>query len=362
MPLRPRPEIDKLIPSVHGGPNEAELRQSGLTAGEVIDFSVCSNPFMPPPELSEVCSNVGIDRLPDSEATMFRERLSEKLGVHPDNILAGNGSLEPLRLVALSFISPGDPVLILEPTFGEYRVACHISGAEVICQWANGEDNFTHHIEETVDLIKRSRPRCIFICNPNNPSGRYLSKHEITDILDASKDTLLVIDEAYISFVENNWSSLDLIERDNVVILRSMSKDYALAGLRLGYIVARREIVDILKKVKPPWNVNAVAQQAGIIALDDSVHLERAKREIIKAKQFLTDELRRLGFAIVPSETHFFLMRVDDTGGFRTALLKQGLLVRDCTSFGLPEYVRIATRTIPECQILINAIKEMIKQ
>ncbi len=359
MPLRPRPEIEKLAPAAHGGPDEAEFRKAGLNGREIIDFSVCSNPYMPPPEMSEVYQKVAIDRLPDSEATEFRERLGEKLGVSPDNILAGNGAMEPIRLIALAYFGRGDSVLILEPTFAEYRVACQISGAEITGQWGKEEDNYNHRTEETVGLIKKTRPRGVFICNPNNPSGAYLSRRQIRDILDACPETLVVIDEAYISFVADSWSSLDLIERDNLIIVRSMTKDFALAGLRLGYAVAHKEIIDILGRVRPPWSVNALAQQAGIAALEDYDRLETAGREILKAKQFLVDAFSGLGFTIIPSETHFFLMKVTRPGDFRTALLKKGLLVRDCASFGLPEYIRIAARTLPECRQLVNIVKEM---
>ncbi|MFC2022532.1 pyridoxal phosphate-dependent aminotransferase [Chloroflexota bacterium] len=171
-----------------------------------------------------------------------------------------------------------------------------------------------------------------------------------------------MLDEAYITFVDENWSSLDLISRGNVVIVRSMTKDYALAGLRLGYAVADEEIINDLRRVCPPWNVNTVAQKAGVIALNDTDHLELCKREIRKAKQFLVGELYRLGFKLVPSSTNFFLVKVTNAKDFRTALLRQGMLVRDCTSFGLPEYVRIAARTTPECQRLITAIQVLKRE
>ena len=362
MSLRPRPEIESLVPSLHGGLNQAELKAIGLTPDKVLDFSVCSNPFSPPPEVKEAFDTIAVNRHPDSEATEFRECLSGKLGVSPDNILAGSGAIELIRLIALTYFGPGDSVLILEPTFGEYRVSCQIVGAEVVGQWGREEESFTHRIDETVDLMKRSQPRGVFICNPNNPTGRYLSRQEIETVLDASSDMLLILDEAYISFVDESWSSLDLVNRGNVVIVRSMTKDYALGGLRLGYAIAHKEIISALNLVRPPWNVNAVAQRAGIIVLNHADYLEMSKIEIGKAKQFLISKLSQLGFSPIPSETNFFLVKVTNAEDFRTALLKQDLLVRDCTSFELPEYVRIATRTIPECQSLIDAIEAMKKK
>jgi len=331
----------------------------GLAPEEVLDFSVNSNPFMPPPGVKKILNTVVISHYPDPETTELRQRLSEKLGVVPDNILVGNGSVELIRLIALTYFSQGDPILILEPTFGEYEVACRIVGAEVIKQWARAEKNFVPSIEETINLIRQHRPRGVFICNPNNPTGNYLSRQEFETILDSSKDSLFVLDEAFIAFVDENWSSIDLIHRSNVIIVRSMTKDYALAGLRLGYTIAHREITDSLRRVCPPWNVNILAQKAGITALENGNYLEQCKQKIRQAKQFLIDELRRIGFTVVPSKTNFFLVRVGDAKAFRTALLKHGILVRDCSSFGLPDYIRIAARTMPECQKLITAIQTL---
>jgi histidinol-phosphate aminotransferase len=223
------------------------------------------------------------------------------------------------------------------------------------------EDKFTPRIEEIAELIKERRPRAVFLCNPNNPTGSYLSRPDIEALVDAAGDGMIVIDEAYVAFVEEGWSSNELISRDNVVILRSMTKDYALAGLRLGYALAHREIISSLRRVCPPWNVNVVAQKIGSIVLEDDEYLEQSKSKIREVKKLLVDELSRLGFAPLPSETHFFLVKVGEADKFRSALLKEGILVRDCASFGLPEYVRIAPRTMPECRRLITAIESAFK-
>lgn len=359
MSLRPKPEIENLKVCPHGGPDYAELKAAGLTPEGILDFSDNSNPFSPPHGLKKILNTIAINHYPDSKTTELRQHLSEKLEVTPDNILVGNGAMELIRLIALTYFRHGDSVLILEPTFGEYKVACQIVGANVFKQWVGANNSFIPRIEETVSLIKQHCPRGIFICNPNNPTGKYLSKSEIEMILEACVDSLLILDEAYIAFVDKSWSSIDLISRGNVIIVRSMTKDYALAGLRLGYAITNKEIIDTLRRVCPPWNVNAVAQKAGIIALEDVDYLERCKQKIREAKQFLTTELCQLGFTLVSSNTNFFLVMVDDAKSFRAALLKRGILVRDCTSFGLPGHIRIAPGTMPECQKLVAAIKEI---
>ena len=152
---------------------------------------------------------------------------------------------------------------------------------------------------------------------------------------------------------------MDLTDHGNLVILRSMTKDYALAGLRLGYAIAADSIISVLKRVRPPWNVNALAQKAGIVALNSDKYLEKCNNKIQEAKRFLIKELERLGLSPLPSQTNFFLVKVGNATAFRQALLMKGILVRDCTSFGLPQYIRLAPRALPECQKLIKAIKEV---
>ena len=362
MSLRPRPEIENLKACPHGGLNYAELRAVGLTPEAVLDFSVCTNPFPPSSRIRKVLHTAAIGQYPDSETTELRERLSERLAVPRDNIIAGSGTTELIRLIALAYFRPGDRVLLLEPTYGEYEIASLIVGAEPVKQKLRAEDNFAPGLAETLELIRRHHPRGVFIGNPNNPTGKYLSRREIETVRDALGDGLLVIDEAYVNFVPESWPSTGLISRGNVVILRSMTKDYALAGLRLGYAIARREIIRSLRQVCPPWNVNVMAQKIGAAVLGEADYLEQSKQKIGRAKEFLVGELSRLGCRVLPSEANFFLVRVGNAREFRTALLKHGIMVRDCASFGLPEYIRLAPRTLPECRKFITAIASVLSQ
>jgi len=282
--------------------------------------------------------------------------LAEINGVTEDNILLGNGSMEIIRLISQAYFEKGDKVLIPQPTFGEYQTACSIAGVEVVKIWSAEEDNYAFKADELISSIHKHKPKAVFICNPNNPTGQYLKSKELKDLSNASEDSLIILDEAYIAFTEKSWPSQGLIDKDNVIIVRSMTKDYALAGLRLGYAIAGSEIITSLRKVRPPWNVNAVAQKAGVAALEDGGYLKECEAGIIEAKEYLICELGKLGFNIIPSRTNFFLMRVKGGKDFRKILLKSGLMVRDCTSFGLPQYVRISPRTMPECRKLVDTI------
>jgi histidinol-phosphate aminotransferase len=351
-------EARKIKPSEHGGIDYAELEALGISPEEVVDFSANLNPFGPPPGIKKAMGRANIAAYPDSRAGELRRLLVDKLKVNEDNIIVGSGSVELIRLAALAYFGRGDIVLIIEPTFGEYEVACQVSGASIIRQ-RRAPKSFQLDIEGTIRLIKHRRPKGIFIDNPNNPTGQYLSQAEFERLLDAAKDSLVVLDEAYITFVDNVWPSLGMIRENNLLVLRSMTKDYALAGLRLGYGVAGKEVISSLRRICPPWNVNAVAQQAGLVAVAAEGYLRRCQLKLKPARSYLVAELSRLGLPPVPSAANFLLVGVGNAPRFRQKLLQRRALVRDCTSFGLPGYVRISPRTLPECRRLVRAIEEV---
>lgn len=362
MSLRPRPEVRELAVCHHGGINHAELQARGIGPEQVLDFSVCTNPFPPPAGIKKAIRSAAISQYPDSEATELRQCLSDKLGVSTANLLVGSGTTELIRLIALAYFGKGDTVLVIKPTYGEYEIACRIAGASLLSYRLLAGENFTPDINELVRFTGENRPGVAFICNPNNPTGTYLSYEDVRTILSASRDTLFVLDEAYVNFIDRKWLSTDLTKLDNVIILRSMTKDYAIAGLRLGYAVASETIINALRRVCPPWNVNIMAQRAGIAALRDDGYLERSRQKVRKSATYLKKELSRLGFRPLPSVANFFLVKVGDAAKFRATLLKYGILVRDCTSFGLPEYVRLAPRTLPECRKFIDTLEELKKR
>jgi histidinol-phosphate aminotransferase len=355
--LQPKPHIQKLIPGIHGGINYPELKEMGIPPENVLDFSVSTNPFGPPPGTREALSQSAVGLYPDSESSEFRYLLAGRLEVNPDCLLTGSGSTELIRLITAAYFGPDDTVLIPQPTYGDYEVACHLTGAAVLKQPVAKGPYFQLDIAGTVDLIHKNRPKGIFICNPNNPTGQYLSREEIEKVLSAAPDSLVVLDEAYIAFTEETWSSLELIKGNNLVVLRSMTKDYGLAGLRLGYAAADSSIISLLKRIKPPWNVSSAAQAAGTFVLNAGGYIENSRVKIREAKDLLVKELTILGLPPVPSKANFFLVRIKHVADFRRALLKKGILVRDCSSFGLPGYIRLAPRSIEDCRKLLTAIK-----
>jgi histidinol-phosphate aminotransferase len=267
----------------------------------------------------------------------------------------------------MAYLQCGDPVVIIGPTFGEYRAAAGLMGAGIAEYRAPATTDFRPDVAAIEALIERQRPLLTFLCNPNNPTGIYLAREAVETLAAACREGLLVVDEAYRAFVSEPWPSEPLVDRGlglnpaegNVVLLRSMTKDHALAGLRLGYALASPEVVATLKKVQPSWSVNAVAQAAGLAALSDADHLLETLPKIAAAKAYLVEELTRLGLRVIPSLTNFLLVEVGDGQSLRRKLLYHGLMVRDCTSFGLPEYVRIAARRPEECRQLIKTLRQL---
>jgi len=353
--VNPRPEVRTGAPAYHGALDFAELERLGLSPDDVLDFSVSSNPFGPSPRVREALAHVPLDRYPDREALALRRTLAERLEVPPQAIVVGNGASEILMLVALAFVRPGDLACIVGPTFGEYERVVRLIGGRVHEWRAQPENDFAVDVTAVAGDVHRLHPRLLFLCNPNNPTGQYLPPETFAPLVNAEPETLFVVDEAYLPFVRNGRSALDL-RAENVLVVRSMTKAYALAGLRLGHAVGDERVVAALAAVRPAWNVNALAQAAGVAALGDDVFLRQALARLTVAKESLLNRLRQMGMEPVPSAAHFFLLRVGEAASFRRALLQKGILVRDCTSFGLPGHVRIGTRSAPENGRLIETI------
>ena len=354
--IQPRPEVLALSPAHHGALDYAELEALGLNPDDVLDFSVNANPYGPSPAVRDALLGVPLDRYPDREALALRRALAEHLGVSLTQIVAGNGTAELLNLICAAFVRTRDRVLVAGPTFDEYARAAWLMGGRVEILSARPEARFSIDTDALGRRLEETLPRLFFLCRPNNPTGRVLPLDILAGWTRRHPRTLFVVDEAYLAFASDCRSAISL-GADNVLIVRSMTKDYALAGLRLGYAVGHREVVETIACARPPWNVNAFAQAAGLAALGDSMHLQHSLERLDQARSQLVADLVDLGMSPFPSSVHFFLLSVGDAAAFRSALLRQGILVRDCASFGLPGFVRIATRRPDENTRLVAAIR-----
>jgi histidinol-phosphate aminotransferase len=337
-----RPELRDLPPVPHGSVSAAELQAYGLAPANVLDFSVNTNPLGPADIVLQAIQHADWTRYPGDDEAPLRLGLAQRAGLDTRWVALGNGSAELVWLVCLAVLRPGERVAVLGPTFGEYARAAGAVGAEVT-------------------LATQGLPpaRLAFVCNPNNPSGAYCRLEDVRDLLAADPRRVLVLDEAYAAFVDDRWPSEALLAaHPNLIILRSLTKDHAVPGLRLGYLLGVPEAVQAIEAVRPPWSVNAGALRAGLAALtpEAQAHVERACRLVATSRRLLTRGFLQRGFSVAPSRANFVLVEVGDAAAFRRSLLARGLVVRDCASFGLQAHVRVACRLPEECQRLLDAI------
>ncbi len=367
----------KVERAVHGGLDYGELERLGLDAGEVLDFSVNANPYGPSPYVREAVANTAIDRYPDRECLELRRAILnyELAGVNLplSSIVCGNGTAELIWAVARAYLKPGLKAAILGPTFGEYRVACLATGATMVEFREQASTYFQHDMEAVAIWIRNEQPSLVWLCNPNNPTGTWLDTHQLQLVFEACQNAgaMLVIDEAYwhFAFPHETSSAVELVDsssihrgttRSLIIVLRSLTKDFALTGLRLGYAVAAPDVVELLSRQLPSWNVNAFAQSAGVAALTDRTHLSITLEKLAIERQAFFQALRTTGLPVMPSRTHFCLVEVGDAHQVRQQLLTRKILVRDCASFGLSQFIRIATRPRDDRQRLLLALQEII--
>ena len=309
----------------------------------------------------EAMSSVDLAAYPDTECTDLREALASRLGVSASHILVGNGSTELIHLTARAYIDAGDSAVIFAPTFGEFEASCSMQDAKVISIAALEHSGFAWGIADAARIIGEQSPSLVFLCNPNNPTGCYLSEEDVRRIACALPDhSLLLLDEAYLPFVDTRWNSLPLLDLGNVALLRSMTKDYALTALRLGYMLAPPNVVERVRGQQHSWSVNAPAQAAGIAALADEDHVNNGRKAVHVARRYIMDELDALGLHYNPPAANFVLVEVGDARALQRTLLTQYRIgVRDCTSFGLPKHIRIGIRKMDDCKRLVAALRHV---
>lgn len=354
-------------PAVHGAVDHAELARLGVPVETIVDFSANINPYGPAPEVLEAYKNADISRYPDRDCLAFGAGVSASTGVEADGIIVGNGSAELIDHLARTLLKRGDTSLVVGPAFSEYERSSAIRGAHVARFTRDvSPDGVSLDDEALAVRIGSERPRLVWLCNPNNPTGDLLGAGEVARILRATKAVggTLVVDEAYVDLILTGRADdlTGLLKDGGLVLLRSMTKGHALAGLRLGYALAPPEVVGGIEGVRPPWTVSSPAQAAGLAALSPGAgaHVEESVRLMRGQMEYLRRGFRGLGVAVLPGVTNYLLARVGDTLGsgarVRRRLLGEGLLVRDCASFGLPGHIRVAARLPDECRRLVEAV------
>ncbi|WP_162924449.1 pyridoxal phosphate-dependent aminotransferase [Rubrobacter indicoceani] len=358
--------------AVHGAPDFGELARLGVEAESVVDFSSNVNPYGPAPCVVAAFRNADIASYPDRECLKLRDAIAARSGVSPSSVVVGNGSAEIIDLVARTFLVPGDRALVVGPTFSEYERASALAGAGVVRFGRTvAPEGVSLDAGGLLGAIRSETPGIVWLCNPNNPTGDVIGAAEVESILRAAREVgaTLVVDEAYAELVLGGGEPEDLtppLGDGGLVLLRSMTKGHALAGLRLGYALLPPGAAERIERLRPPWMVSSPAQVAGVAALSAGAekHLRRSVGAMKKELAYLVGELRELGLAPVPSRTNYLISPAGERCGSGESLrlkllLEDGLLVRDCASFGLAGYVRLAVRLPDENRRLVGALRRI---
>jgi threonine-phosphate decarboxylase len=340
----------------------------------IIDFSTINNPLCVSKKIkAEIRKNLKyLHNYPDPDAKRLRKRLAHYHGIDMETILCGNGSTELIYLIART-LKP-QRVLFPAPTFSEYERAVTIVGSkdqrtQIEHVILKKELGFRIDPDELIAVLQRgveSKPSfdMVFLCNPNNPTGMFLKKDAVHKIADAAKEMqcYLVVDEANIDFCSDG-SIIKNVERNpNLIVLRSLSGFYALAGLRIGYGIFPHHIVPRLKEQREPWTVNSLSQRAAVVALKDKVFRKESLKIISQEKKFLEKSFQKIGIEFFKSDAHFYLVKMDNAHEICRQLRNKGILVRNCDNVrGLDStYIRIAVKSHKENTILIKELAAML--
>lgn len=343
----------------HGGRREEAARQYGIPKQELLDFSSSINLLGPPQGVAGAVKVAAteIAYYPEEGAAAVKAVMADYLGVLPAQIVPGNGSIELIYWLAAA-LKPRRP-LVVEPTFSEYRRACLGAGAACDSFRLREDEGFAFE----AGLLDPRGHDLVFLCNPNNPTGYLTPVDELARLWRRCRaaGAGLVVDEAFVDFAGEEASLLETGVSEGLYILRSFTKSHALAGLRLGCLVADSGYAENLGSMLPPWNINVFAQAAGQAALSDWEYIARARRETRAARRMLFDQLADLpGLFPLPSEANFLLCRLEGIGSGELAdrLARVGILVRDCRSFeGMGDrFIRVAVRSRRENYHLVAAL------
>ncbi len=346
--IRVSDSIESLVPYPPGKPIAELERELGITGS--IKLASNENPFGPSKKAVKAIAESLSDlhRYPDGSSYYLRQRLSDRLKVDPQMLIFGNGSNEIIELLIRTFLSPGDEVVMGDPSFAVYPLATKAFGAKPVTVPLTPD--LRHDLPSMADAITE-RTRLVLIANPNNPTGTIITHDELKRFMEkAPEDVIVCLDEAYFEFVESRAFPMTIgyiLEGRPVVLLRTFSKIYGLAGLRIGYGLSRPDIIGYMNRVRQPFNVNSLAQVAAIAALDDEEHLRITQENNRDGLKFLFEGLKKAGLECIPTQANFFLVKVGDGGAVYDALLRKGVIVRPMSSYGLSEYVRV-TVGLPE--------------
>ncbi len=350
-----------------GKPEEQLKREIGVE--DIIKMASNENPLGVSPKAKKAIIEE-LDKLyfyPDDTYFELKKKIAEKYGLEKENVLLGAGSVEIIKMIASSIIEPGRYAIISKNSFLMYKIVIQEFAGEEYIYWVDTK-NYAYDLEGFKKYLdEMGNIHLIFIANPNNPTGTYIPERELYDFLIyVPEDILVVLDEAYEEYVEaEDYSSgvKWLNEFENLIVLKTLSKAYGLAGLRVGYALSNKEIIEQLSKVRIPFNVSRISAKAALFALDDKDFIKKSFETNRKGKRYLEKELPKLGFKLIPSQTNFIMVIPEkkDPQFIVKELEKRGIIVRPLTPFGIPEGIRITIGTEEMNKRLVKALKEIME-
>ena len=354
--------VRALKPYVPGTPIEEVQREYGLE--DVIKLASNENPLGPSPKAVTAIREAlpSLNRYPDGKSHDLACALADTCGVEPEWVIVANGADGIIVQTCLAYLDEGSEVVVSASSFAVYDIFTQIMRARLV---KTPLKNYGLDLEAMAGAIT-PRTRIVFVCNPNNPTGTIVLADEVAAFMERVPDDVLVVfDEAYYEFVDcaDYPRSLDYVRqgRANVLVMRTFSKNFGIAGIRLGYAIGAPEILAPLQRVKEPFAVNSLAQVAGVAALEDTDFLDRTLEITRRGRRYLKDQFEELGLETVPSHTNFVLVRIGPEAlDVQQALLRRGVIVRPCTAYDLPEFLRVTVGTQDENARMIRALAEVL--
>jgi len=354
--------ISSIAPYQPGKPISELAREMGLEEGSIVKLASNENPLGISPKAHEAIQAAleDVSRYPDGNSFALRDAVCRKFDLSPNQLVFGNGSNDILELAARAFLVAGSEAIYSQHAFAVYPLVTQAVGAKGVTTPAK---DFGHDLEAMLAAIT-SQTRMIFLANPNNPTGTLLDKNALKDFLQQVPSRILVVlDEAYDEYLPEAHKSESvkwLADFDNLVISRTFSKAYGLAGLRIGYGMANAAISDIMNRVRQPFNVNSIAQAAAVASLQDEAFVSRSYALNQAGMKQMTQTFARLGLEYIPSYGNFVSFRVNNAGSVYQRLLRKGVIIRPIANYGMPDYLRVSIGLFDENARFLQVLEEIL--
>lgn len=342
----------------HGGLDASLRGRFGWVEADVLDFSVNVNPYGPSPRLRDAVLRTPLERYPDPSALEARKRLGAHHGFEPDRLVVGHGAADLFFQLASAIVDASTRALFFEPTFSEFAAAVEARGGTIVRHRTTAGEGFAPSRAAIEEAIARLDPTIVYLCNPNNPTGSLVPTETIGAIAGRFPRVRFVIDEAFLALSDRPEEARVPLP-ESVVRVRSLTKEHAIPGLRIGFLVAPVELARRVERLRASWSTSAFAQTAAIVSVEEGEFVEQSRRKLVDDREHARRRLAGLGLEVLPSAAPYLLVRVGAGTALRDRLLaRHRILVRDATSFGLPEYVRIAARPPADTARLVEAMRK----